>query len=142
MKYKRKQNTNQTYLSSSIFAHSAWDWRRSRHFTSIQRSCLLPMYILFLLLFFAFIPVRRHVLPESAKVGFLSRFQLVVSDIFCVYQKYCACAFDVPNKFNSKVIAYGKKMLKKLRYGKNLIFYCLTIFTFTVKNTSYYEFKR
>lgn len=132
MKYKRKQNTNQTYLSSSIFAHSAWDWRRSRHFTSIQRSCLLPMYILFLLLFFAFIPVRRHVLPESAKVGFLSRFQLVVSDIFCVYQKYCACAFDVPNKFNSKVIAYWKKNVEEIKVrGKpyfllfnNFYFHC------------------
>ena len=75
-----KKATCSAYLSSKIFATSAWDLTRSTSLSSLQRSNWSPTYILHLFhlkdtsLLFLFI-------SESVKVRFLPRVDTFSSDI-------------------------------------------------------------
>ena len=90
---KRRQHAS-AYLSSTIFATSAWVWTRRTFFSSFQRSNWPPSYILHLFhledtaLLFLF-------LSESVKVRFLPRVDTFsfsqVPHVFIV-SKQCACS--------------------------------------------------
>jgi hypothetical protein len=86
-----KKATCSAYLSSKIFATSAWVWMRSTSFSSFQRSNWSPTYILHLFhledtaLLFLF-------LSESVKVHFLPRVDTFSSDMLFIVSKQCACS--------------------------------------------------
>jgi hypothetical protein len=86
-----KKATCSAYLSSKIFATSAWVWTRSTSFSSFQRSNWSPTYILHLFhledtaLLFLF-------LSESVKVRFLPRVDTFSSDILFIVSKQYACS--------------------------------------------------
>ena len=79
------------YLSSTIFATSAWVWMHSTSFSSFQRSNWSPTYILHLFhledtaLLFLF-------LSESVKVRFFARVDTFSSDMLFIVSKQCACS--------------------------------------------------
>ena len=90
---KRRQHAS-AYLSSKIFATSAWTWTRSTSFSSFQRSNWSPTYILHLFhledtsLLFIF-------LSESVKVRFLPRVTLSLlpkNHMLFIVSKQCACS--------------------------------------------------
>ena len=86
-----KKATCSAYLSSKIFATSAWVWTRSTSFSSFQRSNWSPTYILHLFhledtaLLFPF-------LSETVKVRFLPRVDTFSSDIMFIVSKQYACS--------------------------------------------------
>jgi hypothetical protein len=86
-----KKATCSAYLSSKIFATSAWVWTRSTSFSSFQRSNWSPTYILHLFhledtaLLFLF-------LSESVKVCFLPRIDTFSSDMLFIVSKQFACS--------------------------------------------------
>jgi hypothetical protein len=87
----KKKATCSAYLSSKIFATSAWVWTRSTSFISFQRSNWSPTYILHFFhledtaLLFLF-------LSESVKVRFLPRVDTFSSDMLFIVSKQCACS--------------------------------------------------
>ena len=87
-----KKATYSTYLSSKLFATSAWVWTRSYSFSSFQRSNWSPTYLLFHLedtaLLFLF-------LSESVKVRFLPRVDTFSSNMLFIFSKQCACSRQV-----------------------------------------------
>jgi hypothetical protein len=87
-----KKATCSAYLSSKIFATSAWVWTcSSTSFNSFQRSNWSPTYILHLFhledtaLLFLF-------LSESVKVHLLPRVDTFSSDMLFIVSKQCTCS--------------------------------------------------
>jgi hypothetical protein len=84
-----KKATCSAYLSSKIFATSAWDLTRSTSLSSLQRSNWSPTYILHLFhledtsLLFLFI-------SESVKVRFLPHVDTFSSDMLFIVYEQCA----------------------------------------------------
>jgi hypothetical protein len=86
-----KKATCSAYLSSKIFATSAWVWTHNISFSSFKRSNWSPTYILHLFhlkdiaLIFLF-------LSESVKVRLFPRVDTFSSDMLFIVSKYCACS--------------------------------------------------
>ena len=86
-----KKATCSAYLSSKVFATSAWACTRNASFSSFQRSNWSPTYILHLFhlediaLLFLF-------LSESVKDAFLPRVDTFSSDMLFIVFKQCTCS--------------------------------------------------
>ena len=95
------------YLSSKIFATSAWVWTRSTSFCSFQRSNWSPTYILYCFhledtaLLFLF-------LSESVKVRFFPRADTFSNHMLFIVSKQCA--------FSRRVLIEGHMNRVKLNW--------------------------
>ena len=88
-----KKATCSTYLSSKIFATSAWVWTCITSLSLFQRSNWSPTYMYILHLFHLEDTALLFLfLSESVKVRFLPCVDTFSSDMLFIVSKQCACS--------------------------------------------------